>query len=74
MPRQLARFVARFTGTANLWPNGIDRARRRNADLAHQGGAAIAVALHAPKLVVGKHARDAIELAFVLGREPGPVA
>jgi len=74
MPRQLAGFIARFTSAANLWPNTVDGARRRNADLAQQGGATIAVALHAPKSMVGKRAGDAIEIAIVLGREPGPVA
>src|SRR5258706_5681386 len=74
MTRQLAGFVARFAGTADVWPNTVDRARRRNPDLAHQGGAAITVALHAAETMVSKRARDAIEIAIVIGREPGPVA
>jgi hypothetical protein len=74
MPRQLAGFIARFTSTANLWPNTVDRARRRNPDLTYQGGATIAVALHASTMMVGKRAGDAIEIAIVLGRESGPIA
>jgi len=74
MSRQLAGFIARFTSTANLWPNTVDRARRRNANLTHQGGATIAVALHASKMMVGKRAGDEIEIAIVLGGESGPVA
>ena len=74
MPRHQAGFIARFTGTADFWPDAIDRARRRDADLAHQGGATLAIALHASKTMVGKHTGDAIEVAIVLGREPGPVA
>jgi hypothetical protein len=74
MSRQLAGFIARLTSTANLWPNTVDRARRRNADLTYQGSATIAVALHASKMMVGKRARDEIEIAIVLGGESGPVA
>jgi hypothetical protein len=74
MPRQLAGFIARFASTANLWPNIVDRARRRNADLTFQGGATIAVALHASTMMVSKRAGNAIEIALVLGRESGPVA
>jgi hypothetical protein len=74
MPRQLAGFIARFTSTANLGPLTVDSARRRNADLTNQGGATIAVALHASKMVVGKRTGDATEIAIVLGRKSGPVA
>jgi len=74
LPRQLTGFIARFASAANLGPDTVDGARRRNADLTDKGGATIAVTLHAPKTMVGKHAGDAIEIALVLGREPGPVA
>jgi hypothetical protein len=74
MPRQLAGFIARFTSTANLWANTVDLARRRNANLTHQGGATIAVALHASKMMVSKRAGDEIEIAIVFYGESGPVA
>ena len=74
MPRHLAGVIAWFTSTANLWANTVDRARRRNADLTYQGGATIAVALHASKMMVSKRAGDEIEIAIVLGGELGPVA
>jgi hypothetical protein len=74
MSRQLAGFIARFTSTANLWPDTVDSACRRNADLTYQGTAAIAVALHASKIMVSKRAGDQIEIAIVLGGESGPVA
>ena len=74
MPRQLAGFIARFTSTANLWPNTVDRARGRNPDLTYQGSATIAVALHASKMMVSQRAGDEIEIAIVLGGESGPVA
>jgi len=74
MPRQLAGFIARFTSAANLGPNTVDRARRRNADLTYQSGATIAVALHASTMMVCKRAGDTIEIAVVLGCESGPVA
>jgi hypothetical protein len=74
MPRHLAGLIARFTSTANLWANRVDRARRRDAYLAYQGGATIASALHASKMMVSKRAGDEIEIAVVLGREAGPVA
>jgi hypothetical protein len=74
MPRQVAGFIARFTSTANLWANTVDRARGRNADLTHQGSTTIAVALHASKIMVRKLAGDEIEIAIVLGGESGPVA
>ena len=74
LPRELAGCIARLTSTANLRPDAVDRARRRNADRAHQGRATVAVALHAPTTMVGKGARNAIEIAVALGREAGPVA
>jgi len=74
MPRQLAGFIARFASTANLGPLTVDRAGRRNADLTNQGGATIAVALHASEMMVCKRAGDAIEIAIFLGRKSGPVA
>jgi hypothetical protein len=74
MPRKLAGFIARFTSTANVGPLTVNRAGRRNADLANQGSATIAVALHASQMMVSKRAGDAIEIAIVLGRESGPVA
>src|SRR5262249_15571173 len=74
MPRHLASVIARFTSAANLWPNAVDRARRRNADFTHQGCATIAVALHSSKMIVDKGAGDAIKIALVLGGESGPVA
>jgi hypothetical protein len=74
LPRQLASFIARLASAANLRPDVVDGTRRRNADLTDQGGAAVAVTLHAPTMVVGKNTGDAIEIALVFGRKPGPVA
>jgi len=64
--------VARQTGSANLRPRGVDGARRRHADLSHQGCATIAFAPHAPALVIDKRAWDPIELGVGLDREPRP--
>lgn len=72
--RHPAGIVARLARAANLRPDIVDRARRGHADVAHQRGAAIAVAVHAPEVMVREHAWDAVELAVILGREPGPVA
>ena len=74
MPRQLASLIARLTSSANVWPDIIHRARCRNADLTHQSGATIAVALHASKMMVSKCTGDAIEITIVLGRESRPLA
>jgi len=74
LPRQLTCIVARLASAANLRPDIVDGARRRYADLTYKGGATIAVTLHAPKTVVGKYAGDAIEIALVFDRKPGPVA
>jgi len=56
----------------NLRPRGVDRARRRDADLSHQGCATIAFAPHAPALVIDKRSWDSIELGVGLQREPRP--
>jgi hypothetical protein len=74
LPRHLAGVITRLASAANLWPDTIDGARRRNSDLTDQGGATVAVALHASKTMLGKRARNAIEIAVVLSRESGPVA
>jgi hypothetical protein len=56
-------------GAAHCRPRTTSKCRPTN-----QGGATIAVALHASKMVVGKRAGDATEIAIVLGRKSGPVA
>jgi hypothetical protein len=74
LSRHLAGLIARLAGAANIGPDAIDCAGCRNADLAHQGGAAIAVASHSCGRMVDKCAGNALELAIIFGREPGPVA
>ena len=67
-----AGVVARQAGFANVGPHGVNRARRRDANLAHQGGAAIAVAPHSSALVIDERARDPIKRRVILQRESRP--
>jgi hypothetical protein len=57
-PCHLAGVISRQTGFADVRPHGVDRARRRDADVAHKGRAAIAVAPHSSPLVIDECARD----------------
>ena len=58
--RQPARLIARLAGATYVGPDAVDGAGRRYADYALQGGATIAVALHAPETMVGEVGGDAI--------------
>ena len=66
--------LMRVGSSAITVANWLALSKRINEILANQGSATIAVALHASKKMVGKRAGDAIEIAIVLGRKPGPVA
>jgi hypothetical protein len=71
-PGHLAGIISWQTGFANVRPHGVDRARRRDADIPHKGRAAIAVAPHASLLVIDECARDSIKRRLVFQREPRP--
>jgi len=58
----LTGVIARQASFANLGPHAVDRARRRDADLPHQRGAAIAAASHASLFVINIGAGDSIEI------------
>jgi hypothetical protein len=58
----LAGIVSRQTSFANLRPHAVDRARRGDADVSHEGRTAIAVASHASSFVIDKCARDLFEI------------
>jgi hypothetical protein len=61
-PRGQAGVVSRQTGPANLRPHGVDRARRRAANVARQGRAAVAHAAHASTRVIDIRRRDSGEI------------
>jgi hypothetical protein len=61
-PCRQALVVSRQARFANIGPHGVNRARRRDADLARKGRTAIAVAPHAAVPVIDKSTRDAIEI------------
>ena len=71
--RLLAGLIARQAHSANLRPEGINRARRRHADLTDQSGAAISFATHATVIVIDEESRNPIELGIALRREPRPI-
>jgi hypothetical protein len=64
-PCRQARVVSGQTSFANVRPHVVDRARRRNADLSHEGGAAIAATPHAAVLIIDIGAGDSIEIGVV---------
>jgi hypothetical protein len=72
-PRHVAFGIARHAGSANLRPNRINPARRRNTDLARQCRASFAVAAHPRQFFVDEFSRDQIECDVVLGGKPRPV-
>jgi hypothetical protein len=72
-PRLLAGLIARQAHSANLRPEGINRARRRHADLTDQSGAAISFATHATVVVIDEESRNLIELGIAFRREPRPI-
>jgi hypothetical protein len=51
-PCHLAGDISRQTRFANIWSHGVDRARRRNADVSYERGTAIAIASHPTTLVI----------------------
>jgi hypothetical protein len=60
--RHPAGVVARQASFANIRPQAVDRARRRDADLPDKRGAAIAAASHAAAFVINIRAGDLSEL------------
>jgi hypothetical protein len=65
LPCRQARIVPGQTGFANVRPHGVDRTRRRDANLSHERGAAIAVTPHASVPVIDIGTRDSIEIGIV---------
>ena len=55
-----ARLIARLAGATYVGSDAVDGAGRLYADYALQGGATIAVALHATETMVGEVGGDAI--------------
>lgn len=72
-PRHSAGIISWQAGPADVRPEGVDRARCRHANIPHKGGAAVAVAAHAPVRIINEGARNAIEIGIVLQREPRPL-
>jgi hypothetical protein len=68
----LTGVVPRQTSSANVRSHGVDRARRRNADLSHERQAAIVVAPHSPMLVIDQPGWDQIERRLLFQREARP--
>jgi hypothetical protein len=64
-PCHSAGVISRQTGFADVGPYGVDRARRRDADIPHQGRAAIAVAPHSSPLVIDECARDPVKRRLI---------
>jgi hypothetical protein len=58
----LAGIISRHTDFANVRPHGVDRARRRDADVSHKGRTAIAVTPHSSLFVIDIPARDSPEV------------
>jgi hypothetical protein len=65
-PGRLAGLISWQTSFAKVRSHGVDRARRRDADVPHQSRAAIAVAPHSTLLVIYECARDPIKRRLIL--------
>jgi hypothetical protein len=72
-PGHLACIVSRQARSADVGTDRIDRARSCDADVAHQGRTAIALAAYASALVIDEGARNAIKIGVGLEREPRPL-
>src|ERR1700751_337306 len=72
-PGRLACIVARQARSADVGADRIDRARSCDADVAHQGRAAVALAAYAPESLINESARNAIKIGVGLEREPRPL-
>jgi hypothetical protein len=68
----LAGAISRQTRLANIWSQGVDSARRRNADVSHEGSATIAIASHPASLLVHVYRRNSIKTDFAFQRETRP--
>ena len=74
LPRHQACIVAGLARATNIRSDAVNCAGGGDADLAYQGGAAIAVALHASEMLVDEVGGDAIEMRIVLKGEARPLA
>ena len=72
LPCHLAGAISRQTRFANIWSNGIDRARRRNTDVSQEGGAPIAIASHTALPVVHVYRRNLTKTDVAFQRETWP--
>jgi hypothetical protein len=68
-----AGVISRQTSSADFGPHGIDRAGRRDADVAHERRTAIAVAAHASSLVIDVDAGDAGKIGIAFQRKVRPI-
>lgn len=71
--RHFAGVIAGQASLANVGPQDIDRARRRDADLPNKGGAAISAASHASVFVIDIGAGDSIKIGVIFQRETWPL-
>jgi hypothetical protein len=71
--RRQAGVIAGQTGFADVGPHGVDRARRRNADLTDKGRTAIAMASHAALCVIDIGGGNPIEIGVSFQREARPL-
>ena len=72
-PGRFAGVVSRQTGPTDVRPEGIDCARRKYTDLAHEGCAAVAIAAHPSPLVIDECGRNAIEHGVIFEGESRPL-
>jgi hypothetical protein len=70
--RHFAGVIAGQASLANVGPQGVDRACRRNADVSHEGSTTISAASHASVFVINIYAGDLIEIRFIFQRETRP--
>jgi hypothetical protein len=71
--RHLTGVISRRTDFADVRPDAVDRARRRDADVSHKGCTAISSASHASLFVIDVRAGDLIELGVGFQRKPRPL-
>jgi hypothetical protein len=61
----LAGVIAWLTSFADIGPDAVDRARRRDTNVSYEGRAAIAVAPHSSLRVIDQFARDPIKRRII---------
>jgi hypothetical protein len=62
----LAGFISGQTGVANVGPEGVNGARRRNADIAYESRAAIAITPHSPQSFIDEFGRELFQRRLIL--------